>query len=788
MLISGRNNAAQITELSTSSGQNSNLSDPDSRGTININMAQPGTGSLTISERGRVNASTASNNSSYTGGSINLSVVDLSLTNGGQLLTTSTDAAAAGEIAVNASHSILISGSKAALISEFNNPILIDSIGDVSINVDSSNNLESILLSSGFGALDVSPFLTGFGIGSLSALSAETPTQGSAVKITPVGGDLDFNWDFSSFDYVPFDDFAFTQLNSGAPSKLASVSDTSGSSGTLTATSGSDNFFGIVDVRDSAVDSFLRLQPTTTVEVIAPQDSVDVNSPFVSGLFAQAEGTGNAGSVTVNAPSITINGGQISAETKSGGATSEANVTVGSAGGLQTLSIQNGGKLSVSTATGVAGDVVVTATAGTNPAVNLNNGTIEAAATGTGGQAGSVTITTPDLDAQNNSLIAASNQGDAAGSNSFVKLAGISILNVANSLITTSTESGAAGSIEINDNKATQITLSGLATTLDLDGSGVVDADEILGGIVAQATAGGNAGQVDVDTQVLTIQDGAAIAVSSTGSGTAGDVNITASNATLNNGSITAETEAGGTDTSKSNVTLQGLDLLSLQNGSEISVSTNTGVAGNVTVNDTNDLVNELLIQNSQIAAQATSGNAGDVTLNASSVIVQAGLVTSATQSGNAGSVTVNAAGGAVNLSGTFTNPVDSGQQAAGLLAEAEAGGNAGSVTVTTNQLNVNAGAAIAVSSLNGAGTAGDIKVSANSATLDNGAITAETDAGGTEAAKSNVTLQGLNTLTLQNSSNISASTATGIAGDVGINQNTAAAQSVNLSGNRTIV
>ncbi len=440
--------------------------------------------------------------------------------------------------------------------------------------------------------------------------------------------------------------------------------------------------------------------------------------------IASTTRSGIAGNVTVNATrQVNLDGnaggfvnnngssqGGITAAASQGGNAGTVNIEV------PTLTIANGASVAASsTGAGTAGDVTVNATS----AVTLNNGAISA--TTESGRSGNIVVNgsgNTQVSLQAGSQISASSTSSTAGDAGNITLQGLNTLQVTNSQIASTTQTGIAGNVTV--------TADG---RVDLNGTYNVAVPD---SITAAATRGGNAGSVSITSPTLAIANGASVAASSTGAGTAGDVTVNATRAvTLNNGTISATTELGRSG----NILVNGSGntQVSLQSGSQISASNTSSTAanaGNITLQG----LDTLQVTNSQIA--------------------------STTQTGNAGNVTVNAAG-PVNLDGTYNGIVPGS-----ITAAATQGGNAGSVNITSSTLDLDNGASVAVSSSNGSGTAGNIDITARSITLNNAAqISAETDAGGA-GRESNIILQGLRTLTVNNSL-ISSATNTGTAGNV---------------------
>ncbi|MFZ9740185.1 MAG: hypothetical protein ACO3EZ_19570, partial [Prochlorotrichaceae cyanobacterium] len=294
---------------------------------------------------------------------------------------------------------------------------------------------------------------------------------------------------------------------------------------------------------------------------------------------------GFAGDIEVNATTVDISGGQISAETDAGG-TAERSASI-NLNGLTTLTVTNG-LISSSTTRGFAGDITIDAAQSIDLTGILadidNDGEIDGgiiAKASDGGSAGNITLTTPILRASDraqitassadpdgvstgtagtilltvpvieleNSLVSTSNEeaplspdsnNDGIDDFGSIVFQNLETLTVTNTLVSSSTESGFAGSVLINPAGALaqSIVLDGVA---DENGDGIYDRATERGGIVATATQGGTAGNIQVRVTDLDILNGAAIAVSSKGvpvpdRGFAGDIEVNATTVDISGG------------------------------------------------------------------------------------------------------------------------------------------------------------------------------------------------------------------------------------------------------------
>jgi large exoprotein involved in heme utilization and adhesion len=272
--------------------------------------------------------------------------------------------------------------------------------------------------------------------------------------------------------------------------------------------------------------------------------------------------------------------------------------------GLDTLQVSNNSQISTSTQTGEAGSLSVNANSNPANSVQVNgNSSLSAQANEADANAGGITINTRQLSLENGSQISTSN---VSGVSQGITLRGLDTLNVRNSLISASTETGTAGSLSVKDSNSVQL-------------SGTL-ANGKPAGLSVEATSGGTAGNLTIETGQMFVGNGAQVTVSSP-SGQAGNLTITANSLSLNRGSLRAET---GKSTSEggANITLKGLDQLQMENESLISASAlNTANGGNIAIDTT------FLIalppggaNGSDIIATAVQGRGGQINIAAAGI------------------------------------------------------------------------------------------------------------------------------------------------------------------------
>lgn len=219
----------------------------------------------------------------------------------------------------------------------------------------------------------------------------------------------------------------------------------------------------------------------------------------------------------------------------------------------------------------------------------------------TGGIAGSINLSAPQITLTNNTVLSAATYG--SGNAGSISIKGENLTMDQGSQIRTETSSSG---------RSGKITLQFLSK-IHLDGSGT--------GLFANTSnkSSGDGGDIVIDPQILTVQNGAAIAVDSNGRGKGGSITIFSNYLNLfNGGKISAETVAsdGG------NITLNVPSLLFLRYGSQISTTAGTALSGG---NGGNININAGFIvgpsnDNVDLFANAFTGKGGNINLTTNGI------------------------------------------------------------------------------------------------------------------------------------------------------------------------
>jgi large exoprotein involved in heme utilization and adhesion len=293
---------------------------------------------------------------------------------------------------------------------------------------------------------------------------------------------------------------------------------------------------------------------------------------FPSGLFAQTQGTGNAGDLTVNTRQLLLrDGAEVSASS--------------------TYGTGNGGILTVNASESV---LLIDAVC----CINVGNGFLGGLFTQTeeGGNAGDLTINTDYLLVRGGMSVSATTSGDASGDIT-VTANTVELIN-GGQLRTTTKASQDAGNIILRVRD--RVSLAGTDSAL-----------------LANTTenSSGNGGSIFINNpKTVSIQDGARIAVDSRGSGEGGNIEIQADTLTLQNQArLLAET----TSNTGGNIMLQIQDLLLLRHASKISTTAGTdqagGDGGNITIDA--DFIVGVPREDSDITANAFEGQGGNINI-----------------------------------------------------------------------------------------------------------------------------------------------------------------------------
>jgi large exoprotein involved in heme utilization and adhesion len=351
---------------------------------------------------------------------------------------------------------------------------------------------------------------------------------------------------------------------------------------------------------------------TINIGVESPVQSLVIEGAD-SAFFTDTVGTGDAGSIFVNAIDLTMEAG---AEISSS-STRDAS-DAGNAGTVE-INASNSIALSATSFTtsavqGEGGDIAITA----GQDLQLTNQTTVSAESSGAGDSGTVTLTANNGNFQsNNSTVSTSAQQAQGGDIAISAGQNLELMN--NSTILA--ESSGAG------NSGT-VMLEARGGNFQSDNSTVsTTAQQAKGGDIA-ITAGND---VELNNNTL-------VSAQSFGPGNAGDVTLTSGN-DIQMSNSTISTEAA--EASGGNIKLSAPNIIQLTD-SRIESSVLGGQAtegGNIDLDPV-----FIIVQNSEILANAIAGNGGNITLTATGAVFIDGnsVLDASSETGISGTVTVN--------------------------------------------------------------------------------------------------------------------------------------------------
>jgi filamentous hemagglutinin family protein len=405
--------------------------------------------------------------------------------------------------------------------------------------------------------------------------------------------------------------------------------------------------------------------------------------PFLpSGIYTATFAGGSGGRISVSAPVLRLDGGALDVDNYGPGGAGNITVDVGK------LILTGGGALSAGTyGVGPKGNITVRATdsivmSGFRPGlfpsaagltyVNVQSG-IYGNNTGIGPNFGGglLSVKTPFL-SMDHGVINATSGGPRNASDIFVDV-GILILTGGAFIASATFGSGQGGNVTVQatDSISTSGRSAGSFTT------GLVTFTNNESGLYSVTFDAGHAGRISVSAPTLLMHDGGLITAASGGSGPAGDVTVNVGNLALTDG---AQIISG------SGTTIGNVFFVGAGQGGTVSVraADTVSISGHGTGLFTNAVGN---------------GAGGNVNLEGTRILLNAGAMISAKSSGlgNAGNINITAADRFVMKDGTVTTQAT--------LAD---GGN---ITIRAGELFQLTNSSITTSVGTGAGNGGNISI-----------------------------------------------------------------------------
>ncbi|MGH7095774.1 MAG: beta strand repeat-containing protein, partial [Stellaceae bacterium] len=512
-------------------------------------------------------------------GQVAVSAGALSVTNGGTISTTTFGAGDAGRVTVSA------------------DTLTLSSIGGIASSTQGAGNGGNVTVDvAGLLAIDGESGIFNSGIGS-QALPGSTGNAGrvvvSAGALSLTNGGI-----ISTTTFAPGNagDIAVSVAGAVTMDGGSSLLGTGVFSNTVGINSGNAGQVAITAASLAMADGAV-ISTSTGGAGSGGAVTVDVAGALSVGNFAiitsnaNPRSTGNAGRVSVTAGSLSLSGvGQIATTTF--GAGNGGNVTVDVAGAL-TIDGRDRG---------------------------VPSGILSSADPGSTGNAGQVAVSAGSLSVTNGGEISTSTFGPGDGGDVSVDVAGALALTGQDTVINSNANKGATG------NAGT--------VAIAADSLSVQDGAQIAT-LTAGPGAGGNIG-ISVTGGIVLEGPGPQINAQSSGIGNAGSIVVSAADLQLLDGAVisTRAASANGGD-----ITLHVGDLLYLLSSQiRTSVDGAKGNGGNITIDPEFVVLND-----SQIIADAVGGNGGNITIEAGVYLASADSLVSATsQLGISGTINIS--------------------------------------------------------------------------------------------------------------------------------------------------
>jgi filamentous hemagglutinin family protein len=342
-----------------------------------------------------------------------------------------------------------------------------------------------------------------------------------------------------------------------------------------------------------------------------------------------------------------------------------------------------------------------------------------------------ITIRADEISIGNGSAVTALSGGALSGGDINVETGSLTIGGGAFSLLGTGSASGSGG--------AGNLTVR--ANTID-----------IANGALSAVTASeGDAGDINLVVDRLSIHDGGAISSGTTSSGDGGVIRIDAREVVLESSSnvplratITATTNSIGFDAGHAGTIQLEAQTLRMRNGHISSSTAGPGDGGAIGID-----VGQLALEQGASITSDTGvvsafgpaqiyGRGGAISIDADSLEVLSGSRISASTLRNAAGGTVSIAGGTLTVDGTGANGAPTGITATSGSIQSAATGAGGSILVDVDELAVINGGSISANTF-GAGDAGSVDVVARDVLVSDAAtISAATFGQGADAGDAN--------------------------------------------------
>ncbi|MEH2237567.1 two-partner secretion domain-containing protein [Nostoc sp.] len=472
-------------------------------------------------------------------------------------------------------------------------------------------------------------------IGSASELSAKTTNQGKAGDIT----------------------LTTPQLTLQNEANIATTTASSSPAGNITLQS-----------HPNTENLNINLAPGTSISASTSNKgtggNIEIKAPNAitiqgqSTINTETTGNGNAGKIKVNSRNLDIQQTELSTSTTGSG--NAGDITLDTS----TLTVARGAKVFARTnGRGNSGTITANASTGMNLGIGVEDfSPVISVETSSAGQPGSIIINTPSLTLSNTARITATATNTATN-----PLGRGSITLNASTM-------DLAGVVGVFAETQGQ-TPAGTLTLKPYENQSTLNLTLAPQSLVSASTTGsGKGGNLIVQApEAITIRGKGQLAVKTTGDGAAGNLTIDTQRLTLSDGAtVSASTFSSNPDGVGGNITVNAAQSLDLSNGASLLAQSNGAAsAGNITIKTGN-----LTARNGTIATSSNESSGGGITINASDIHLF--------DNSDIRTNVASGAGGGGNIKLTANSIIAFGDSDILAYADRNDGGKGGNITLDT--------------------------------------------------------------------------------------------------------
>jgi len=396
----------------------------------------------------------------------------------------------------------------------------------------------------------------------------------------------------------------------------------------------------------------LRITANESFSISSPSiSSPTIDPSFFSGLMTNTYGTGAGGDVLIDTPSLVMNGGMIQAI--SGGTGRAGNILTNTGN----LSLSQGGSISASTFDAGTGGVVLMDVTGSisidgTDATGFPSG-IYTFASGIA-DSGSIFISAPQIVLSDGGTINAASAGSGTAGNISVTASELSLANA--EVSTTATTTGAGGSIGLEVDGSMSLRL--IDTRISAEVNDVPDGTDPSVG-TANITLTALAVEMTGESEVT---------ARTTGARDAGAIVLEAATVDLTGAQLTSSSAQGATGAA-GDLIIAGSDggsaqRVQLTDGASLTSTAVEGEAGSVAVTADELMLRDATVSTT-VAGTSPGDRGGDVTLTATSVMMEGASRVEAETTGGANADVVQLKVGTLEVAGASSVSTNSTQTGA---------------------------------------------------------------------------------------------------------------------------